>query len=84
MALLRIGVGVAAVGVVALLVVAFVDLGKADQIASVTGVVLAVVGLVHHPVTVSAVKSLAEPPRDHSLSGASHHPISRRRFQGAR
>ncbi|MGW1926536.1 hypothetical protein ACWCQ0_47065, partial [Streptomyces massasporeus] len=35
----------AAVGVVALLVVAFVDLGKADQIASVTGVVLAVAGL---------------------------------------
>ncbi|MFF2302025.1 hypothetical protein ACFVVP_05900 [Streptomyces sp. NPDC058128] len=43
--LLRSGVGVAAVGVAALLVVAFVDLGTADQIASVTGVVLAVAGL---------------------------------------
>ncbi|MFD8640905.1 hypothetical protein ACFV14_11415 [Streptomyces zaomyceticus] len=44
-ALLRSGVGVAAVGVVALLVAAFVDLGKADRIAGVTGAVLAVAGL---------------------------------------
>ncbi|MFH9723762.1 hypothetical protein ACH4M4_12470 [Streptomyces sp. NPDC017254] len=44
-ALLRSGIGVATAGVVALLVVAFVDLGTADQIASVTGVVLALAGL---------------------------------------
>ncbi|WP_329280296.1 hypothetical protein [Streptomyces sp. NBC_00691] len=44
-ALLRSGIGVAAAGVLALLVVAFVDLGTADQIASVTGVVLALAGL---------------------------------------
>ncbi|MCZ0980188.1 tetratricopeptide repeat protein [Streptomyces diastatochromogenes] len=43
--LLWSGIGVAAVGVAALLVVAFTDLGKADQIASVAGFVLAVVGL---------------------------------------
>ncbi|MFI9211065.1 hypothetical protein ACIGW7_23475 [Streptomyces sp. NPDC053253] len=44
-ALLWGGVGVAGVGVVALLVVAFVDLGTADQIASVAGAVLALVGI---------------------------------------
>lgn len=44
-ALLRSGIGVATAGVLALLVVAFVDLGTADQIASVTGVVLALAGL---------------------------------------
>ncbi|AJF65920.1 hypothetical protein [Streptomyces vietnamensis] len=43
--LLWSGIGVAAVGVAALLIVAFTDLGKADQIASVAGVVLAAVGL---------------------------------------
>ncbi|MFE9737399.1 hypothetical protein [Streptomyces sp. NPDC006477] len=44
-ALLLSGVGVAAAGVVALLTVAFTDLGRADQIASVGGVVLALAGL---------------------------------------
>ena len=44
-ALLWSGVGVAGAGVVALLLVALVDLGKADQIASVAGVVLALAGL---------------------------------------
>ncbi|MET9723657.1 hypothetical protein [Streptomyces zaomyceticus] len=44
-ALLRSGIGVATAGVLALLVVALVDLGTADQIASVTGVVLALAGL---------------------------------------
>ncbi|MFF0477884.1 hypothetical protein [Streptomyces sp. NPDC004284] len=43
--LLWSGIGVATVGVTALLVVAFTDLGKADQIASVAGFILAVVGL---------------------------------------
>ncbi|MEV6248251.1 hypothetical protein AB0M38_18930 [Streptomyces sp. NPDC051742] len=43
--LLRSGIGIAGAGVVALLAVAVVDLGKADQIASVTGAVLAVAGL---------------------------------------
>ncbi|WP_254705455.1 hypothetical protein [Streptomyces vilmorinianum] len=44
-ALLWTGVGVGAVGVVALVVVAVADLGKADQIASVVGAVLAAAGL---------------------------------------
>ncbi|MFE7511743.1 hypothetical protein [Streptomyces sp. NPDC057540] len=44
-ALLWTGVGVAAVGVVALLFVAFTDLGRADQMASVAGAVLAAAGL---------------------------------------
>jgi hypothetical protein len=44
-ALLWTGVGVGAAGVLALAVVAVVDLGKADQIASVVGAVLAAAGL---------------------------------------
>ncbi|MET9434019.1 hypothetical protein [Streptomyces sp. NPDC006551] len=44
-ALLWTGVGVGAAGAVALVVVAVADLGKADQIASVVGAVLAAVGL---------------------------------------
>ncbi|MFB7590423.1 hypothetical protein [Streptomyces sp. NPDC056169] len=44
-ALLWSGVGVSGVGVVALLLVAVADLGKADQIASVAGAVLALVGI---------------------------------------
>ncbi|MGW2015534.1 hypothetical protein [Streptomyces sp. NPDC001927] len=44
-ALLWTGVGVGVVGIDALIAVALADLGKADQIASVTGAVLAVVGI---------------------------------------
>ncbi|WP_241776092.1 hypothetical protein [Streptomyces exfoliatus] len=44
-ALLRGGICVAGTGVGALLAVAVSDLGKADQIASVTGAVLALAGL---------------------------------------
>lgn len=43
--LLWSGIGVAGAGLIALLLVAFTDLGKADQIASVVGAVLAAVGL---------------------------------------
>ncbi|MFE1902675.1 hypothetical protein ACFW96_03260 [Streptomyces gardneri] len=43
--LLWSGISVAGAGVVALLVVALADLGKADQIASVVGVILAAAGL---------------------------------------
>ncbi|MGA5063386.1 hypothetical protein ACPB9E_06315 [Streptomyces exfoliatus] len=43
--LLRSGIGMAGAGVVGLLVVASTDLGKADQLASVVGVVLAAAGL---------------------------------------
>ncbi|MFB6633948.1 hypothetical protein ACFCWY_29055 [Streptomyces sp. NPDC056362] len=43
--LLWTGAGVAVLGVIALLLVAFADLGKADQIASVAGAVLAAAGL---------------------------------------
>ncbi|MDV5146689.1 hypothetical protein R1T08_21485 [Streptomyces sp. SBC-4] len=43
--LLRGGIGIAGTGVGALLAVAVSDLGKADQIASVTGAVLALAGL---------------------------------------
>lgn len=43
--LLRSGIAVAGSGVGALLAVAVSDLGKADQIASVTGAVLALAGL---------------------------------------
>ncbi|MFD7323603.1 hypothetical protein ACFV9D_21310 [Streptomyces sp. NPDC059875] len=43
--LLWTGVGAGLAGIVALVVVAVVDLGKADQIASVVGVVLAAAGL---------------------------------------
>ncbi|MFF9013538.1 hypothetical protein ACF09C_11320 [Streptomyces sp. NPDC014870] len=44
-ALLWTGVGVGVVGLGALIAVALTDLGKADQIASVTGAVLAAVGI---------------------------------------
>ncbi|MFF7775910.1 hypothetical protein ACFZCG_15950 [Streptomyces tanashiensis] len=44
-ALLWSGIGVAALGVAALVAVAVADLGKADQIASVVGAVLAAAGL---------------------------------------
>ncbi|MFF6840878.1 hypothetical protein ACFY8X_19090 [Streptomyces tanashiensis] len=44
-ALLWSGIGVAALGVVGLVAVAVADLGKADQVASVVGAVLAAVGL---------------------------------------
>ncbi|MEU9701454.1 hypothetical protein [Streptomyces sp. NPDC047981] len=44
-ALLWTGVGVGVAGIGALVAVALTDLGKADQIASVSGVVLAVVGI---------------------------------------
>ncbi|MFK4103796.1 hypothetical protein ACI2L1_27675 [Streptomyces sp. NPDC019531] len=39
------GVGLCGVGAATLVVVAFVDLGKADQVASVTGGIVALVGL---------------------------------------
>ncbi|MEU7070806.1 hypothetical protein AB0B30_07835 [Streptomyces narbonensis] len=42
---LRTGAGLGVVGIGALGAVAFVDLGKADQLASVVGAVLAAVGL---------------------------------------
>ncbi|MFE5730618.1 hypothetical protein ACFQ7A_06865 [Streptomyces sp. NPDC056528] len=44
-AVLRTGVGLAVVGVGALIAVAVADLGRADQIASVVGAVLAAAGL---------------------------------------
>ncbi|MGV9690256.1 hypothetical protein ACWDUX_14195 [Streptomyces sp. NPDC003444] len=43
--LLRIGIVLGAAGIAGLLAVAFTDLGKADQIASVSGAVLTLAGL---------------------------------------